>query len=240
MRHLFRIALGATFLVAPGVAAAQDLTTQSGTFVVTPRAGWVNYAKATSLEPAGFLGFEAVYRLQPWLSLGPSISISQATTRKEDFPAAFSYADSTFIFLVRQPVTIFDAGLVAHGTLPTFGRVAPFVAAGAGYSTFYLDPQAEGADERLGMMTFQAGVGADVRFSNTTGIRLEVRDFGFLGYDRERLNPVAPQFRAYDRFQGILPARTSSEKDATMHNLVFSIGFTFTPSLSGTDEEDNQ
>lgn len=244
MRHHFRLALVAGLVAATsltaGTASAQDETRSTGSFIVIPRAGLVRYAEGTSLENAGFLGFEALYGLQRWLSIGTAITVSQPSTRKEDFPAAFAYEDTTFLFLVRQPVTMFDAGLTAHGTLPTLGRIAPYILGGVGYTTLYLDPQTEGRDERVGMMSFQVGGGADLRLSNSAGIRLEARDLGFVGYDRERLNPVSPAYQAYNRFQEILPARTPSKKDATMHNLVLSIGFTFTPSLGGNSGEGNQ
>lgn len=244
MRHHFRLALVAGLVLGTSLAArpasAQAEERSTGQFVVIPRAGLVRFADGTSLEQAGFLGFEALYNLQRWLSVGTSITVSQPTTRKEDFPAAFAYEDTTFLFLVRQPVTLFDAGLTAHGTLPTFGRVAPYILGGVGYSTLYLDPQTEGRDERIGLVSFQVGGGADLRLSNSAGIRIEARDLGFLGYDRERLNPVNPAYQAYNRFQDVLPERTPSKKDGTMHNLVLSIGFTFTPSIGGTNGEGNQ
>ena len=244
MRSLPRTVLVAALVAAAGAAtstaSAQTEPRSTGSFVVIPRAGLVRYAEGTSLEPAGFLGFEALYNLKSWFALGTAITVSQPSTRGEDFPAAFSYVDTTYLFLVRQPVTLFDAGLTAQATLPTLGRLAPYVVGGAGYSTLYLDPQTEGRDERIGLMSFQAGIGADVRISNNAGIRLEARDLGFFGYDRERLNPVSDQYRAYNRFAEILPGRTASKKDGTMHNLVLSIGFTFTPAAGGTNTEDGQ
>lgn len=218
-------------------AAAQG--SASSPVTVVPRGGWVQYSEATSIKPAAFLGFEALYRLTPWLRVGPAVTISQPSTNGDDFPAALTYGDTTFLFTAQQPLTVFDVGAMLHATLPTLGRLQPYAAGGMGYYTLYMDPQVTGADKRYGRTSFQVGGGADVRLTGRTGIRLDVRDLMFSSFDREALDPIRAQYSAYQRFGQVLPTRVASEK-GLKHNLVMSIGFTFTPSLGGEDTEDNQ
>lgn len=236
MRFLSRFAP----LIALGLVVAPELAAQSspGSVVtVVPRGGWVRFSEATSMESSTFLGFEALYRLTPWLQVGPAVTIAQPSSNGDDFPAAFTYGDTTFLYKASQPVTMFDVGAVAHATLPTFGRLQPYALGGVGYYTLYMDPQVTGADRRYGRASFQLGGGADVRITESSGIRLDVRDLMFNDFDREVLNPVRSNFDAYSRFAGALPARTESTR-GLKHNLVLSLGFTFTPSRGG--EEDNQ
>lgn len=236
MRLLSRIALGATLALSATEASAQAAASP---VAIAPRGGYIRFADATSLQPTGFLGFEVLYRVAPFLSIGPAVSIARPSTNGDDFPAAFTYGDTTFLFRVQQPVTVFDVGLSLHGTLPTLGRLAPFVTGGAGYYTMYLDPQASGGEKsRYGRASLQFGGGADVRFSERTGIRLEVRDLVMTDYDRERLNPVGARFNGYTRFADAFPERTPSTRGASMHNIMFSIGFTVRPAFGDNSEVD--
>lgn len=236
MRILSRLALVAALGVAGSEAVAQG--SAASPVSIVPRAGWLRYAEATSIRPAPYVGFDVLYRVTPWLRLGSALAVSQPNTDGDDFPTAFQYGDTTFLFRASQPLTLFDAGLQAHATLPVLGRLAPYAVGGVGYYTLYMDPQTTGEDRRLARMSLQVGAGADVRITDRAGIRLEVRDLVMTGYDRDRLNPVNQQsFDAYRRFSAVLPARTESEKGAAMNNLMFSIGFTFTPSR---DEGDDQ
>jgi hypothetical protein len=237
MRLLSRIALVAILGLTGREAVAQATAAQPVTIV--PRGGYIRYDDATSLKPTGFIGFEVLYRVAPFLSLGPSINIARPTTNGDDFPAAFTYGDTTFLFRAQQPVTMFDAGLSAHATLPTFSVLSPYLIGGIGYYTLYLDPQTSGAEKRYGRASYQFGGGADIRFSANTGIRLEVRDLVMSNFDRDRLNPVGERFNGYTRFASAFPERTPSTKGAAMHNLMFSIGFTVRPSLGDDNSEGN-
>lgn len=229
-----RLLPGFALIAALGLAGRDAMAQASNAPVtIVPRGGYLVYHEATSLQNAGFVGLETMYNITRWLSVGPSLAISRAQTNEADFPAALTAGDTTFLFQAKQGVTLLDAGLAAHIRLPELGRFAPYALGGVGYYTMYLDPQTNDADTRYGRASFQLGGGADIRLTQRSGIRIELRDLMMYDYDRERLNPVGPRFNGYQRFDSLFPARTESYKGATYHNLQIAIGFTFRPSIGG-------
>lgn len=229
-----RLLPGFALIAALGLAGRDAMAQASDSPVtIAPRGGYLVFHEATSLQNAGFVGLETMYNVTRWLSVGPSLAISRAQTNAADFPAALTAGDTTFLVQARQGVTMLDAGLAAHLRLPELGRFAPYALGGVGYYTLYLDPQTNDGNTRYGRASFQVGGGADIRLTQRSGIRVELRDLMFYDYDRERLNPVDPRSNGYQRFSNLFPTRTESYKGATYHNLQVAIGFTFRPSIGG-------
>lgn len=234
MRYAFGLA-AAAIIALPAGSSAQAPT--RGSAVIVPRAGYINYSKSTGIKPAPFVGVDLMYNLSRFFSVGPSLMVSQPETNGEDFGAALIYGDTTYLFRVTQPLTVFNASLNASAHLPTYGRVSPFITGGVGYYTLYLDPQVSNGSKRFGRMSLNASAGAAFRFNKSTGIELSVGDMIFTDNDRNRLNPVTTAFQ--NRFAEEFPVESSNSK--TAHNLVFGLGFTFTPSGNiETDEEDKK
>lgn len=232
-----RYALGlaaAVLLALPAGSSAQ--APSRGSAVIVPRAGYIDYSKSTGIKPAPFVGVDLMYNLTRFFSVGPSLMVSQPETNGNDFGAALIYGDTTFLFRVTQPLTMFNAGLNASAHLPTYGRISPFLTGGAGYYTMYLDPQVSNGSKRFGRLSYNASAGAAFRFSKSTGIEISVGDLIFTDNDRNRLNPVRTAFQ--NRFADVFPVESSNSR--TAHNLVFSLGFTFTPSGNIDTEEDTK
>ena len=224
-------------VVAPApaqvVAPMPDYVRQ---FVITPRGGYVHFDRASSLEAGPSIGIDAQYNFTPAFSVGTNFSFSRANTRGEDFLTTLTYGlpstgDTTFIFGVRQPVSVVDAQLAAMLHLPAYGRISPFVMGGAGVYVLYLDPDANRGSTRLARPALSAGAGVDVRLSRSAGVRLDVRDQVFTNYDRNRLRPSDSRFQNPRVLEGYaLPPAPKR----MINNLMLNLGFTFTP--RGTDE----
>ena len=220
-------------VAAPVQAPTRDYVRQ---FVITPRGGYIAFDRATSLEAGAAIGVDAHYTFTPSFSLGTNFTFARANTRGEDFLTALTYGlvatgDTTFIFGVRQPVSVVDAQVAAVLRIPSYGRISPFLTGGGGIYVLYLDPEANIGSTRIVKPAAMGGAGVDVRLSNTAGIRLDVRDMVFFKYDRERLRPSDERFRNPRILEGLALPPTPKK---TINNFMFSLGFTFTP--QATDE----
>lgn len=210
-------------LCATGAQAQLDRAT------LVPRAGYTSYAEASGIEPSAFVGVDLNYTLANFFGLGASLEVSRPTTRGEDFITQLRYGDTTFLFAVIQPITVLTTALNARAEFGT-ARFTPFATAGVGLYKVYLDPQAAGGHDTFQGMLVNVGGGINFMIRDGIGIQLDVRDHIYTGYDRDDLNPIDPQFRV-TRFIDDVPA-PPEEKDS-IHNLVFSIGFSFRPSRTG-------
>ena len=223
-----------TPVAAQAAAPTSDYVRQ---FVITPRGGYLHFDRASSLKPGPSIGLDAQYNFTRAFSIGTNFTFSRANTRGEDFLATLTYGlpatgDTTFVFGVRQPVSVVDAQVAAMLHAPTFGRISPFVTGGGGVYVLYLDPDANRGSTRIARPALSAGGGVDVRLTRVAGIRLDVRDQVFLNYDRERLRPTDTRFRNERVLEGY-PLPPAAKR--TINNFMVSLGFTFTP--RGSDEQ---
>ena len=248
MRFTRLVALVAA-LASACAAGAQEARASGPTsryFEVTPRGGYLRFDRASSIQSAPFLGFDAAYRLTPMFSIGTNLVVSRAETHGEDFLTSFRFGDASvgdtiLILAAQQPVTLIDLNLGAQARLPAFGRITPFVNGGIGGYTLYLDPQSNGRPERFSRMSINAGAGLQFAVGRYGGFQLDVRDMIFTDFKRTRLNPTEPRF-ANLLFIEDLPQ--PPEAKSTVHNFQVSLGFTFRPQgqggtadVTGTDEE---
>ena len=203
-------------------------------FRVTPAFGFARFDEATSIENAPHVGLSTDFAITPNLAIGLSFGSSQPETHAEDFLRAQRFGDTTYVFGVRQSLSVLDYGARALFALPELGRLAPFAHGGAGFYTIYLDPQVSGGPSRVTKTMFSVGGGANVRVRGRAGVTLDVRDMIFTGYNRDRLYQATPSDFAFGED---FPRAAATKK--TTHNLVFSIGFSFTPSLGGTEDDND-
>jgi len=244
MRLLNALAAGAVLSAFAVPADAQQSTPQAQNYrtsLIVAKGGYINYERDLGLRPAPFVGMDLRYRITPFFALAPSVTVSQPRTDGDYFGASLIYDDTTYFFQVSQPVTMLDVGLNAVLSIPEVGAFAPYVSGGGGVYAFYLDPQVNSArDKRFSRFSLSAGAGATVRLKGGTGLQFEVRDFIMLDTDRERFNPVGARFNN-SRFAEDFRAPSVYDKGSASHNLVFSVGFTFTPnSGAGRDTEEDR
>ena len=207
-------------------------------WTIAPRAGWVNYQREASLEGTQFLGMDIGYNFSRIFSVGTNLSVARPQTRGEDFIGSLTFGiptdgDTTYYFAITQPVTVFDVGLNATARFP-LARFSPYVTGGIGSYSLYTDPQVNRESRRTSAMSANVGGGVSFQVSRAAGIQLDVRDQIFTKYKRDRLRPSEARFdetRFPEEF--VIPP----EPKETLHNLQFSIGFTFTPQRAGEDDQ---
>jgi opacity protein-like surface antigen len=229
------LALAAVFAAgAAGSAGAQDLS-------VLVRLGSQSFDKAASLENTLFVGLDAMYPVNSWLELGPSLSIGRGQTTGDHFVSTITYGvvgtgDTTSFFRSTQPQTLLDATFGARVSLPGDRLIRPYALAGVGGYVQLLDPVVMGRDKRQVGVSFNAGVGAMYQFSERAGIALDFRAFVLNDYDRTALDPRAgintPTARAENTLWAEdFPAAPASKSSVTNYSM--SIGFSYVPSFLG-------
>ncbi|MDQ6635077.1 MAG: outer membrane beta-barrel protein [Gemmatimonadota bacterium] len=215
---------GVTLAAVALVAAAASAQDAPGRFAVMPRGGYLRFDRATSIEPNAALGLDAMYALTRNFSIGTGLTFSRPQTRGEDFIAQISFGDTTFLLKVTQPITIVDANVGAMLRLP--GRLTPYLLGAIGQYVMYLDPQVNSGSKKFTHTSGTLGGGFLYHVTDVTGLQLDLRDLIFTKYDRERLRPTQARF-ANTRFPEDVPTLPASK--ATVHNLMVSLGFSFTP-----------
>lgn len=216
-----------------GAALALCATTahaQLDRATLVPRAGYISFSESSGIDPSAFVGVDLNYSLTQFFGVGASLEVSRPSTRGEDFLTQLRYGDTTFLFEVIQPITVLSTGLNARAELSQFERFLPFLSAGLGVYKIYLDPQAASGHDTFQGLMFNVGGGINWTIRNGVGIQLDLRDHIYTDYNRNDLSPIDPQFRV-TRFNSDLPALPEA-KDV-VHNLVFSVGFSFRPSRTG-------
>jgi Outer membrane protein beta-barrel domain len=216
MFRLLVVSLGLAAF-AGGPLAAQD-------FEIGPRLGYVKWKEVTGLENAVMIGLDATYRISSRLGIGARLDFARPSTDEQYFASEQTFGDSTFVFAVKQPVTILQYGVQALAE--TGGALSVFAKGGAGGYTITLDPQTARGRVSTTDWGFNVGGGVRLRTGGGTSVSLEVQDIIYTNYVREALNPVEPRFRPV-RFPDVVP--TLPEFEGTAHNLYAAITFLFTP-----------
>jgi hypothetical protein len=229
-RKTFAI-LATLALASAGGLGAQVVPRQ---FQIGPRGGSISFDDASCIQSSGALGVDAAYFLNRTFGIGFVLDLARPVTEGSCFPAEFSFGDTVFVYRVQQPLTVLNAQIQGVASF-TMGRLSPFVAFGVGSYQMYLDPQVDGAPSSFSDLAYSFGGGVTVRTSETSGIRFEIRDNVFTNFDREKLNPIDPRFRAnrtdpfytQPRFPRLVTVPTDPKE--TLHNWTFMVAFSFVP-----------
>lgn len=231
-----RLIYGAAVLALLSVSTAVHAQPDAREWTISPRAGWVNYQREASLENTQFFGIDLSYNFTRMLALGTNLSVARPQTRGEDFVTALTFGiptdgDTTYYFAVTQPVTVLDLGLNATVRLP-MDRFSPYVTGGIGTYSLFTNPQVDRQARRTSALSASIGGGLNFQLARGASIQFDVRDQIFTKYDRDRLNPSESRFTD-NRFpeEFVVPPAPKE----TLHNLQFSVGFSFTPRPAGED-----
>lgn len=216
-------------------------------FEVTPRVGWMIFDNASALDDAPMLGIDATYFFgASGLGLGFYADIARPDTKGDYFtPIRLDFGPESELRFVGVRTTLVHTGLQAMYRFPVQGRVSPVVAAGLGLHRVYADPQQQQSFDAFTEFSFNFGGGLDLRVSERAGFRLEVRDFVYPNWEREKLNVLDPSVQD-DRFpeqHGTPPSPECSTQSCSMHNIRLSLLFVFMPSAgqrsARSQEEEN-
>lgn len=226
MRTLIGTVLLAVLTAAPLAAQAEQ-----GQFEVSTLLGWQKFDEAAALENAPAAGLEALYFVRPTIAVGGYLSIGRPTTRGEYFPlVGLEFEDSTFFYLPDQTVTQIGFGVAGMLRLQPIQRFAPYVTAGAGRTRFFMDPEQNRGHRDEGVATWMVGGGVQYSSGGGVGLRLDVRDEIYSGFDREIFSVVDPLYM--DRTMPH-PNPNIPEAKSTVHNIRVSLAFSFVPGVQG-------
>lgn len=234
---LRRLAVGVALCgLTAGAAHAQDPSQVS----VLVRFGGQSFDKAASLESASFIGLDAMYSVNSWLSLGPAITLGRPQTNGDHFISSVAYGilgsgDTTTFHRATQPVVVLDGALNARVRFLGGSNLQPYATGGVGGYAIFLDPQTMRGDVRMTGMSFNVGAGLAYQFSDRAGIALDLRSQTLTDYDRTVLDPRdnnLTQARVENTlFREDFPTPPTSK--STVTNFALSIGFQYVPSFLG-------
>jgi len=223
MRSLFGAVLLAVFAASPLAAQGE----QQGQVEVSTFLSWQRFDEAAALENGPAAGLEVMYFARPAVAVGGYLSVGRPKTRGEYFPlVGLKFEDSTFFYLPDQTVTQIGfgiAGLLRFASLEPF---APYVTAGAGRTRFFMDPEQNRGIRSESVATWMLGGGVQYSSGGGVGLRLDVRDEIFTGFDREIFSVVDPLY--IDRTMPH-PNPSIPEAKSTVHNIRVSLAFSFVP-----------
>jgi hypothetical protein len=220
-RLVLPFALGCA--LAPAALQAQ---VEVGRYQVSALVGMQEYAASSALERAPVAGVEASYYLSPHLSLGLYGQVARPRTDPLFFPLVrLNFGAVTEYHAPAQRVTAYALGAQARMSLP-LERVEPYATVGAGAYLFNLDPEQNRSDEFRTGPSLSVGAGVNVPLTPRAGVRMELRDNILLRYDRDWFDLSDPLFREP---RHPAPGGEPPDPQSTIHNLRWSLGFTFIP-----------
>lgn len=221
---------------AAGSAGAQSL----GQVTVAVRGGYVSFDKAASLDASPVMGLDAMYGINNWLSIGPSLGLGRPQTTGSHFVSVITYGvlnlgDTTYFYEATQPVNVLDGALNVRVQLP--GRkLSPYATAGIGGYTLFLDVQANRGERHKVGLSFNVGAGLLYALSERAGLTLDVRSLSYTDYDRGILDPRNDVVNFRSRVEETLYAedfKPAPRTKSTVTNFVFSFGFSYVPFFFG-------
>lgn len=218
-----------------GAAAAQENPARR--WRVIPSVGMIRFDRTTSLSSteSGIsklrpsMSLQAVYELRSSVQVGAYLEASPAHTDPAFFqPAALQFGTSQVIDTVSQSVFVLQYGVSASLDLPVARAIGPFVRAGVGAYSLFPDVQVQSSSRSFAGVAFLVGAGMSRSISRSVGVRLELVDYVWSGFDRADLDPVQTHATGYDG------AAFGWETPSTVHNMRLSLGVTFYPGGTGS------
>lgn len=253
MRNSLIWGAAALILLALGAPLHTLQAQEKGQWNVTPRLGLVFWDKASGFqdpvlnggdcdypqynhECASFTnnlmaGLSALYWLTDGLAVGLAVDVARPVTNGAYFTAAnMETAGLQELTLVSQRVTALQYQVEAEWA-PLTGGFSPYITGSVGGYTIYLDPpKADQASatgfEHFSDLMFGVGVGLDMAFGESAGLRLALVDMIYTSWEREKLNAVSPAYQT-NLFPDLLPPPPNEK--STINNFNFQIAFTFVP-----------
>lgn len=232
MKRLFTgLALGALGLAMTATPAAAQAA--AGEYTITVLGGQTLYDESSALKNAPYGGIQAQYNITDNFGVGAYGLGARPTTDGTFYPLVrMEFNDTVFHYLVSQQMVGLDYGVLAFGRLP-MGRLDVEVLGGVGRYTFSVDDQRNDRptvpgtlEDEFSGTQFQIGGGIGFAVAGNKGIRLEVRDFIYTGYDREWFNLSDPLLGATNVPH---PRPNPPEAKSTIHNIRVQLGFSFVP-----------
>ena len=235
MRVWNRLASGVFAVLAmPALAFGQQM---QGSWGVDVAAGLQGYDSSSGLNSGAFVGAAALYQISDHFAVGPNIQFTRNDTDASFFTGVLDFgADSARVYQVGQTINTLHYALDGRFDILPGNEINPYVMAGAGGYTMYLETQPNDIQQRVTDLLVQFGGGIRWSITEATGIAVDVRDVMYTNFDRDVLNPIREV-----HWNCSEPGNPSSgcrfpdaetatpDKKSTIHNLRFAIGLTFIP-----------
>lgn len=249
MKPILSLALLA--LIVGTVTTGQAQVVERGNFNVVIGGGAVMHPNHSALVPVSpMLNLQGQLLVTENLGVGFALDYTRTSTDNDIFPYAqfrFSTTDSTLLVSLRQPVSVFNYQFIGMLGTSVGEKLYPFLVGGVGGYTVYLDPQQNDKSVRQTDLAFTLGGAVKIGIGSSSSIELNVRDIIWTGFDRDVMDPLTDrkcresgvnQFSGNvcpnERFPFLDPELSDSnwsEANETVHNLVFSVAFSFIPRL---------
>ena len=230
----------AALLVGLGAGAGIASAQQAGRFQVIPSVGVIRYDRTSALSSneSGLstkmwasAGLSALYEVTPNLRAGFYLEGGRAETSKDYFPYALIRTGSNFsLFGLTQRVVVLSYGVTASVNVPVAKRVGPYLRGGIGRHSVFPDVQRTRSTESVTGLELLVGGGISYAASGKIGVRLELLDFLWKDWDRDKFNPISDPAYVNTVFAEDNPPGIGFAKPSLIHNLRLALGFTFTPS----------
>lgn len=206
----------------------------AGRYQVSAMGAWTQWDESSGLEDAVAGGIDARYFLTGNLGAGFYFQASRPNTDGTFFPLVrLDFGDTVLVYTVAQQVGSFDLGVQAFYRVVIGSRLAVVGFGGGGIYAFSVDPQQADFPRRPGTFDrffyepeYTFGGSLDIALGQNAGFRVEVRDLVYADFDRDRFNLSDPLFREENLPH---PRLELPEKKDTIHNLRYTVGFTFVP-----------
>ncbi len=235
MRVWNRLALGVFAVLAmPALAFGQQ---QKGAWAVDVNAGMQGYDSSSGLNNGAFVGAAALYQVSNRFAVGPNLQYTRSESDASFFTGVLDFgADSARVYNVGQTVNTLHYAMDVRFDIMPEKTVDPYVLAGAGGYTMYLETQPNDVQQRVTDWMFEFGGGIRWNISDGAGVAIDIRDVMYLNWDRSVLNPIREVHWNCtvpgDPASGCrFPDAETATPDAksTIHNFRFAIGLTFIP-----------
>lgn len=210
-------------LAFPAEANAQI---EPGRFRLSAGVGVQDFAESSALKTTFIGALDANYYFTRNIAIGLFGQVGRPETDAVFYPLVrLDFGEETELYQPAQKVTNYVVGLQGQLALEV-SRLSPYAVGGVGYYVFNLDPEQNRADVNRDGISLNLGLGATYAITSSAGILLEIRDMVLLEYDRDWFNlsdPLLAEPRVPE------PGGQLPDKQSTIHNLRFSVGFTYVP-----------
>jgi hypothetical protein len=253
------VCVAALSLTAAGTSASAQQA-EVRRFSVTPTVGAIRWDEASGFATKGAssngvydetgltktftpsVGVAANYMIVRQAGIGLFFEAARPETRGDYFPAlllTYGTGNGAPVELrtISQRMTTVMYGVQGQLGLP-LGPLTPYAAGGFGAVSVFGDPQQNNRNAQFSKRMATAGGGLAFHVGSGA-ITLDARDHIFMDWDRNKLNPVDPQYQ-----NNVFPTANGNppKEKSTVHNFRIALGFSYTPKLgqgSTSDESDD-
>ncbi|MBI1966734.1 MAG: hypothetical protein HYS40_01980 [Gemmatimonadetes bacterium] len=236
MTRVLRILIAGLAMGATALPGQQP----EGRWVVVPTVGLMRFDRTSALSSideglsttmwlSG--GLTGLYALRSDLRVGLYIEGGQAETSPDYFRyTLFRTTGAYELRAISQRVVFLDYGVIAAWDVPAIRNAGPYLKAGVGGHSVLLDVQRTNSTRQAGGTEFVLGGGLNYQLRGNVAVQLELLDFMWSDWDRDKLNTALPS-EQNTVFEEDNPPGVLWDKPSLIHNLRLAVGFKFTPAI---------